>query len=98
MARDQTDADYEYGKLLCERRRLSKVIAEAAAGAAEERFSAETRAEWARALKEDRAELARVEARIREIEPQAKKDQARRHARDMEGGKARRRKQPELKM
>jgi hypothetical protein len=97
VARDQTEADYEYGKLILERRRLNKVISEASAGAAEEGFSAETRAEWARTLEQYQLKLEVVEVRIREVEPQAKIDQAKRHARDLEEAAEYKRKQQKMK-
>lgn len=77
---------------------MNERIKEAAAGAKEQGFSAETRAEWARALKEDEAELARVEARIKELEPQGKIDQAQRRARDIEEATARKARKQKLKM
>ena len=91
MARDQTDADYDYGKLLLERRRLTKLINESAAGASEMGFSAESRAEWALTLKQAQSDLVSVEAKIRLVEPQGKPDRAKRHARDLEEAAARRR-------
>lgn len=98
MARDQTDADYEYGKLLLDRNELNKRIREAAAGSVEQGFSAETRAEWDKALKEDQAELKHVEARIREVEPQGKIDRAERHASNLEEAAEYKRKKQNRKM
>lgn len=49
-------------------------------------------------MKADQTELERVEARIREVEPQGKIDRAKRHARDIEEAQAYRRKQQKLKM
>lgn len=49
-------------------------------------------------MKEDQTELDRVEARIREVEPQARIDREIRHARDLEEARVFKRKQHKLKL
>lgn len=77
---------------------MTKLINEAAAGAAELGFSAETRAEWVASLKKAQADLAEVESKIQLMEPQGKIDREKRHAHDIEDAQAYRRKQQKLKM
>lgn len=98
MSRDLTEIEQEYLTLDCDCIVLRQFIGDRRRGAEERSFSAETREACARDVAEAEAELAQKEERMRALKPQFEIDQAKRHARDMEKAKARRRKQRKLKM